>query len=446
MWPVSSLRGRPVAICTGGDKTVRVWEIETGDEVAVFEHTAALWGVACAELEGRPVAVSTSDDGTAQVWDLESREQIASLGGHTDKVTAVACTDFQGRVFAVTTSDDGTARAWDLTAGQQTPPPSPAHTGKVTALALASLGGKPTVISGSEDGTVRLWDADTGDSMGRLPGPGSPVTSVDAIAVADRLVVTSTANDQTARIWVIGGPGGPADRLGDRLQTPSPITLDEYVPGSTTGTCVTRNGTPILVTTSNLRLRAWDLSAAVTGAEPVSDTSALTGHRNVVNAAARTQLDGRPLVATVSDDSFVRLWDPVTSKSVGQFQGHDGPVRSVACAAWGRREVAVTGGDDGARVWDLDSKKLLTTLDGHEGPVVAVTCSVTANVMTAFTASGNVVYAWDVATREQVSTYTFPYPVHALCAGPGEEIVVAVGRELAAVVLTGRGQGRTVST
>jgi WD40 repeat protein len=427
------LGGRPVAVSTGGDKTVRVWEIETGDEIAVFGHTAPLRGVACIELGGRPVAVSTSDDGTAQVWDLEGRERIASLGGHTDKVTAVACTEFQGRVFAVTTSDDRTARVWDLTAGQRIPPLSPAHTGTVTALALASVGEGSVVISGSDDGTVRLWDAVTGDSLDRLPGPGNPVTSVDATAVGDRLVVTSTANDQTGRIWVVGG---------DRPQAPSRITLAERVPGPTTGTCVTRNDTPILVTTSNLRLQAWDLSAAVTGGEPVSDNGPLTGHRLAVNAATRTQLGGRPLVVTVSGDTFVRLWDPVTSKSVGQFQAHVGPVQSVACATWGSREVAVTGGDDGARVWDLESKELLAAFDGHGGPVVAVTCSVTANVLTAFTASGPVVYAWDVASQEPVSTFTFPYPVHALCAGAGEEIVVAMGWELAAVVLTGRGQGR----
>ena len=441
----TELDGRPLAVSTSDDGTVRVWDIGTGDEVAVYEQSAAPRGVACTKLGGRPVAVTTSDDGTAQVWDIESRERIASLGGHTDKVTAVACIEFQDRVFAVTTSVDGTARAWDLTAGQQIPSRPVAHTAKVTALALASAGGKLAVISGGEDGTVRLWDADTGDSLGRLRGTSNPVTSVDAIAVGDRLVVTSTASDQTARIWVGGEAQCPIAGLGDRLQALSPITLDEYVQGPTTGTCVTRNDTPILVATSNLRLRTWDLSAVVTGAEPTSDTSALTGHRLVVNAAARTQLDGRPLVVTVSDDSFARLWDPVISKSVGQFQGHGGPVRSVACAVWDSREVAVTGGDDGARVWDLDSKELLATLNGHEGPVVAVTCSVIADTMTAFTASGNVLYAWDVASEEQVSTYTFPYPVHALCAGPGEKIIVAVGRELAAVVLTGRGQGRMES-
>jgi WD40 repeat protein len=81
----------------------------------------------------------------------------------------------------------------------------------------------------------------------------------------------------------------------------------------------------------------------------------LTGHSGPVTSVAVTQLDGRPVAVSASDDDTVRVWDLTTRKQIGRpLTGHTGSVNSVAVGQLDGRLVAVSGGYDAAvRVWDL---------------------------------------------------------------------------------------------
>jgi WD40 repeat protein len=59
-------------VSASGDRTARVWDFATGEEVHRFEHGS--W-VRSVQLAGRYV-VSTSDDRTARVWDIESGKLV----------------------------------------------------------------------------------------------------------------------------------------------------------------------------------------------------------------------------------------------------------------------------------------------------------------------------------------------------------------------------------
>jgi WD40 repeat protein len=71
--------------------------------------------VACAQLDGRPIAVTSGQDRTVRIWDLTTGIPISGpLVGHTDSVTAVACTQLDGRPIAVTSGRDHMVQVWDL--------------------------------------------------------------------------------------------------------------------------------------------------------------------------------------------------------------------------------------------------------------------------------------------------------------------------------------------
>jgi len=105
--------GRRVVTC-GGER-VQVIDLETG-EVRTFEgHTDFVNAVAVSP-DGL-LAASVGDDRTVRLWDVATGEAILVMTGHTDRIVDV---DFSpdGR-HLITGSDDGTARIWDLASGAE---------------------------------------------------------------------------------------------------------------------------------------------------------------------------------------------------------------------------------------------------------------------------------------------------------------------------------------
>ena len=64
--------GTPIAVSGGEDRTVRVWNLLTGQRVGspFTGHTDRVWAVAAGLVGGVPVAVSGSRDETVRVWSL----------------------------------------------------------------------------------------------------------------------------------------------------------------------------------------------------------------------------------------------------------------------------------------------------------------------------------------------------------------------------------------
>ena len=63
------------------DNTARIWDLETGDPLAVLQgHESTVWSVAFSP-DGTRLATGSYDK-TARIWDLESGEPLAMLQGH----------------------------------------------------------------------------------------------------------------------------------------------------------------------------------------------------------------------------------------------------------------------------------------------------------------------------------------------------------------------------
>ena len=79
------------AVSASWDKTLKVWDLETGRMLRTLEgHSAHVYGVAVTPDGKR--AVSASWDHTLKVWDLETGRALRTLEGHSDSVSAVAVT------------------------------------------------------------------------------------------------------------------------------------------------------------------------------------------------------------------------------------------------------------------------------------------------------------------------------------------------------------------
>jgi WD40 repeat protein len=66
------------------DSTARIWDAESGNQVAVLNgHTSGV-SSAVFSSDGKRV-VTASEDKTARIWDAESGKEIAILKGHEDR-------------------------------------------------------------------------------------------------------------------------------------------------------------------------------------------------------------------------------------------------------------------------------------------------------------------------------------------------------------------------
>src|SRR5437764_867825 len=75
-------RGR-WAVYGSKDKTVKVWDVETGHERRTLKGHASWVKAVALSADGR-TAVSCSNDKTVKVWDVETRRFVVSFSGDAD--------------------------------------------------------------------------------------------------------------------------------------------------------------------------------------------------------------------------------------------------------------------------------------------------------------------------------------------------------------------------
>jgi len=153
-------------VVTGSsDRTIRIWDAETGAEVGspLKGHTDSVWSVAYSP-DGRRIISGSgsifgvgSTDNTIRIWDAETGAEVGSpLKGHTDSVLSVAYSPDGRRI--VSGSYDRTIRIWDAETGTEVGSPLKGHTDSVRSVAYSPDGRR--IISGSGDRTIRTWGSE----------------------------------------------------------------------------------------------------------------------------------------------------------------------------------------------------------------------------------------------------------------------------------------------
>ncbi len=111
--------GRRFIASGSSDKTVRVWDVDTGECVRVLSgHSSWVRSVSSGivDCSGRQLLASASWDRTIRLWDAVTGECVRVLEGHSDKVVCVSggFVDDSGCHCIASTADDGALRVWDV--------------------------------------------------------------------------------------------------------------------------------------------------------------------------------------------------------------------------------------------------------------------------------------------------------------------------------------------
>src|SRR5258708_1575610 len=124
---------------------------------------------------GRHV-VSGSWDKTIRIWDAETGAAVGDpITGHVAGALSIAYSP-DGR-HIVSGSSDKTIRIWDAETGGAVGEPITGHVRGVSSIAYSPDGRH--IVSGSSDSTIRIWDGATGGRVGEpITGRGAPVQSI----------------------------------------------------------------------------------------------------------------------------------------------------------------------------------------------------------------------------------------------------------------------------
>jgi len=191
------------------NKTLRLWELTTGQCVRTFEgHTSLVHSVSISP-DGR-LAVSGSEDKTLRLWELATGWCLRTFKGHSDEVSSVIFSP-DGR-WVLSGSDDETLRLWELATGRcvrtfighttdlnslDLRDVRSMHLGLVNSVSISPDG--RWALSGSWDKTLRLWELATGRSLRTFEGHTDRVNSVTFSP--DGRWALSGSNDKMLRLW-----------------------------------------------------------------------------------------------------------------------------------------------------------------------------------------------------------------------------------------------------
>ncbi|MGA9767415.1 MAG: caspase family protein [Blastocatellia bacterium] len=461
------------------DKTVRLWEVQTGRMLRVFDyHKDSVTSIVFSP-DGKTI-VSGSLDKTVAICDVKSGRLIRSLVDHGDEVNSVAFSP-DGKIIA-SGSRDETINLWNAANGEVI------HTIEGSASEVRAVAFSPdgkTLASGTANKTVRLWQVSDGHLIGALEGHTAAIRAVafspDGQTVAsggdDNLIklwnvesrllvrtlqghsgiVTSTvfskdgkllysgSHDKTIRVWdvesgktinTIGRASAPVTSValspdGNIITAGGWITIDlwssvdsrwirtfESRLSNVRAVAFSSDGKTMASATRNV-IKLWDAASG-------GLINTLEGHTSQVNSIAFSA-NGR-MLASASADKTIRLWDVASSKPIRDLTGHIANVSTIAFSPDGRF-IASGSIDKTVRLWDVQSGRLLKNLEGHFTLISAVAFAPSGRTI----ASGsydNSIKLWDIESGKAIFTLTgHASEVTSIAYSPDETMLASASRD-----------------
>jgi len=323
-------------VSSGGDQTIRLWDIETRQAAGVLNgHRLEVWRLALAP-DGRTI-FSGCKDGSVKLWDLAMVDQHRDHGVVPMRVNAW-CFAPDGRGTYVVESEHPQLRRvhWVGAPDFHETAPVAALGSQNREIAISPNGCWLAAVQTS--GAITLFDR-TADRV--VTNLVSAISNTFAAFCADGCWVAGLDDQGNGTAWDLDTLA-VAGHWKSSLPSRSAHAL---APHGRSGLNVTMDG----------ELAAFDCA---TGTE----TRTLLSHREVLGVAISP--NGR-WFATCSGEGTAKLWELGTFRELGTFDGLLLAAHSIAFSPDGQRLATGSGGPEAIKLWDVESFQELLTLPGQ---------------------------------------------------------------------------------
>lgn len=206
----------PVLITGSYDRTARIWNLETGEEIRCLKgHTRALCALQFDEVK----LVTGSMDHTLRIWNWRTGDCISTLESHTN---GVICLNFDS-TFLASGSIDTTVKVWILRTRECFT--LRGHRDRVNAVLLWDSASATSSVpdpsaqqyitrgkmlfSASDDCSVRLWDLSLRTCVRQFSGHRGHVQSLKLLSLD--LCNSTEDNSKDRRCDESAGPRSPRE-------------------------------------------------------------------------------------------------------------------------------------------------------------------------------------------------------------------------------------------
>jgi WD40 repeat protein len=291
-----------MAISASWDKTVILWDIQTGKTIRRFEgHTDKATSVAFAP-DGLS-AISGSTDMTMIQWNVKTGGVIRKFEGQPDLIYTVAISP--DGLYAASGGSKGNIILWNIKTGEMIRR-FEGHTDGIQKLQFSADG--LNLLSAANDKAVILWAVGTGQILHRFEGHQSNAYS--AVFSPDKNMILSGSDDGMMILWDI--------------KTGQIIRRFYELGGAYVGDVAFSPDGHIILSGGLSGLTLWNIETA----QPISR---LHGHNGAVTAIVFTP-DGR-MALSASEDHTLRLWDLEYGQKIRHFNSEGAGVWTSALAA-----------------------------------------------------------------------------------------------------------------
>ena len=349
----------------GGPEAPEVWDVATGQQVAVFSGRS--FGPNVVFLP-RSRALVLSDGTRPRIWRPNPPAKPDALP-ESRAETWSASFSRDGNILAIGSDDTNECRTIKLCdprsgrikAGWK------AHTATVSALALGPDG--RLLASGSLDSgektnpNLMLWDTVSHERVANLVGHTGSVRSV-AFSPDGKMLATA-GDDAKIRLWDVAKAAPLATLTGHAAK----LMAVAFSP----------NGRMLASASCDATVRLWDLATR-------QCRKTLSDIGNVNAVAFRP--DGT-MLGSANEEGQIKLWDPATGDLLRTIRGDSDQLRSLVFTIDGRN-VAAAGKGAVTRFWDVVTGQELLTLEGHKAQINSLSFSPDGSVLASCSHDGSV--------------------------------------------------------
>ncbi|EFA79504.1 WD40 repeat-containing protein [Heterostelium album PN500] len=240
---------------------------------------------------------------------------------------------------------------------------------------------KTEIAVATNSNEIRLYDLNTKKSK-LLRGHSDLVMAIDVSN--DGKLLVSASRDNSIRLW--------------NVETLECLSVGNGHTGVVSAIAMSKKSGYIISGSLDRTLKLWKLNGKTKQLEVQTTVIAHDKDINSIQIAPNDKL-----VATGSQDTYVKLWNAADLKSAGVIKAHRRGVWSVDFSPVDQCLLS-TSADGSIKIWSLADFSCLKTFEGHSGSVLRATF-ISYGMQIVSVGTDSLVKLWTIKTNECVNTF-----------------------------------------